>query len=157
MVTRKIVVNGREMIVSLDTDGAFRADGREGAASIMEVEPGVYSVLLDGNSYEVRLQGGALHIDGERFSVDVEDPRAVRIGSGAQIEGRQTLAAAMPGRVVRLLVKEGDEVKAGQGIVVVEAMKMQNEVKTPRPGRVVSISVAEGAAVGAGETLAVVE
>ena len=63
----------------------------------------------------------------------------------------------MPGRVVRLLVAEGERVETGQGIVVVEAMKMQNEMKAPKSGRVVSLAVKEGDAVAAGETLAEVE
>ncbi|MBM3724451.1 MAG: biotin/lipoyl-binding protein [Acidobacteria bacterium] len=63
----------------------------------------------------------------------------------------------MPGKVVRVLVQEGDLVEAGQGIAVVEAMKMQNEMKARRGGRVVTVRVAEGAAVAAGEVLAVIE
>jgi biotin carboxyl carrier protein len=157
MVTRKIVVNGREMTVRLSPDGSFQADGRTGSASIVQVENGVYSVILDGRNYEVRVQGQTLNIDGERFAVEVEDPRAARPAAGPNFEGRQTLRAAMPGKVVRLLVKEGDEVKAGQGILVVEAMKMQNEVKSPKAGRVSSIVIKEGAAVASGEALAVVE
>ena len=69
----------------------------------------------------------------------------------------QTLKAAMPGKVVRVLVQEGDAVEAGHGVIVVEAMKMQNEVKSPKSGVVVKVSVAEGATVNAGEVLAVVE
>jgi biotin carboxyl carrier protein len=75
----------------------------------------------------------------------------------AGLEGRQTLSAPMPGKVVRILVNEGDPVERGQGLVVIEAMKMQNELKSPKAGRVVSISASEGAAVAAADVLAVVE
>jgi biotin carboxyl carrier protein len=62
----------------------------------------------------------------------------------------------MPGKVVRVLVAVGDEVAAGQGLLVVEAMKMQNEMKAPRPGKVLSLSAAEGSTVTAGEVLATI-
>ena len=156
-VTRKVFVNGRELNVALDDDGGFRAGGRTGAASIVQVEQGVYSVLLDGRSYEVRAHGATLEVAGQRFSVEVEDPRAVPLAHAHSLEGKQTVRAAIPGKVVRLLVSEGAEVRHGQSILVVEAMKMQNEVQSPKDGRVVAISVAEGTAVAAGQTLAVVE
>ncbi len=63
----------------------------------------------------------------------------------------------MPGKIVRILVNEHDEVKAGQGIIVMEAMKMQNEMKSPKDGRVQKILTAEGSTVNAGDTLAIVE
>jgi biotin carboxyl carrier protein len=63
----------------------------------------------------------------------------------------------MPGKVVKLLVKPGDEVKARQGLVVVEAMKMENELRSPKDGRVAEVLVAEGASVEAGRLLVVVE
>ena len=72
-------------------------------------------------------------------------------------EGRQNLTAPMPGKVVRVLLHSGDEVSAGQGVVVVEAMKMQNEIKSPKTGRVIEVRVAEGATVTANQVLAVVE
>ena len=73
------------------------------------------------------------------------------------MEGRQNVTAPMPGKVVRLLVADGDSVQAGQGIAVVEAMKMQNEMKAPRSGRVAALAVHEGDTVGAGAVLAVIE
>ncbi len=86
------------------------------------------------------------------------DPRRWNRGrGGSHSEGRQNVAAAMPGKVVRVLVSEGDLVEAGQGLVVVEAMKMQNEMKAPRSGRVVALSIAPGATVRAGQILAVIE
>jgi len=125
-------------------------------------EPGVYSVLLDGHVYDARVEETAaalvVVIDGYRFEMEVRDPRrwsrkdAAR-GSG----GVQTLAAPMPGKVVRILVAPGDAVEAGQGLLVVEAMKMQNEMKAQRAGRVLNVSVKEGATVTAGEVLLTIE
>jgi biotin carboxyl carrier protein len=73
------------------------------------------------------------------------------------VEGRQTLTAPMPGRIVRVLVKAGDEVREGQGLVVVEAMKMENEMKSPKGGKVVEVLVSEGQTVEGNAKLCVVE
>ncbi len=158
-----IRVDGRDISLELQRDGdQWIANGR--SASLLEVEPGIYSVLLGSRSYEARvercIQGDcwAVHIRGRRFVIDVTDPRRLRRGSGAlHREGRQNLASPMPGKVVRVLVSEGDQVEAGQGLLVVEAMKMQNEMKAPKPGRIVSVKVQQGATVGPGETLVILE
>ena len=127
-------------------------------ADIIEVEPGVYSILRDGASYEARVVGNEIVINGCRFPFEADDPRQwKRKGGGAAGSGRAAITAPMPGKVVRVLVKEGDEVMAGQGIVVVEAMKMQNEMKSPRDGRVTSISAKPGDSVNAGAALATIE
>jgi len=126
--------------------------------SIANVEPGVWSVLMDGRSVEVCVHDGNAWIGGQAFEVEVYDPRELsdEAGSGGA-SGARTLLAPMPGKVIRVLVAEGDEVTAGQGIVVVEAMKMQNEMPSPKAGRVVSISVKAGDAVATGQVLAAVE
>ena len=150
-------MDGKPFEVGIESDGRYRLDGREGDLSVLEVEPGVYSVLKDGRSYLVHSGDAALWIDGHRFEVEVVDPRALRKGQGTAVAGgQQTLKAAMPGKVVRVLVAAGDEVAAGQGLVVVEAMKMQNEVKAAAAGKVLSVSVREGAAVAGGDTIAVI-
>ncbi len=89
----------------------------------------------------------------------MDDPRSLqgRRGAGAGAEGPRPVKAPMPGRVVRLLVGVGDEVEEGQGVVVIEAMKMQNELKSPKAGRVVRVGVAVGDTVGSGDVLVVVE
>ena len=129
--------------------------------NIVEVEPGVYSVVVDGRSYEARVEerpeGLVVVLDGYRFELEVRDPRRLRRkGGGRGGEGVQTVMAPMPGKVVRVLGAPGDAVEAGQGLVVVEAMKMQNEMKAPRAGSVLSISAREGATVTAGEALATI-
>ena len=129
---------------------------------IEAVEPGVYSVLMNGRSYEARVEqsDGCLIvvIDGHRFEVEIRDPRRwSRHTTKPGIEGRLHVTAAMPGKIVRLLVAEGDTVAAGQGLLVVEAMKMQNEMKAPKAGCVVSLTAREGATVAAGDVLAAIE
>lgn len=130
-------------------------------ADVEVPEPGVYSVLIDGRSYEARVEETAaalvVVIEGRRFEIDVRDPRRFsRKGAGGGVDGVQTVAAPMPGKVVRVLVAVGDEVAAGQGLLVVEAMKMQNEMKAPRAGTVLSLSASQGATVTAGEVLATI-
>jgi biotin carboxyl carrier protein len=137
-------------------------DGPERAANVESPEPGVYSVLLDGRCYEARVEEHpgllVVVIDGYRFEVDVRDPRRFRRGAaGRGADGVQTISAPMPGKVVRLLVAAGDTVEAGQGLLVVEAMKMQNELKAPRAGKVLTVATKEGATVTPGEVLATME
>ena len=128
------------------------------AADIVEVEPGVYSVLLDGRSYEVRVDGSEITLAGQRLHIEIADPRRWNPAAATlRAEGRESIKAPMPGKIVRVLVAPGDQVAVGQGIVVIEAMKMQNELKAPRAGRVASVSVKEGDAVTAGTVLAVIE
>jgi acetyl/propionyl-CoA carboxylase alpha subunit len=129
---------------------------------IVQVEPGVYSVLMDGRSYEARVEESEgcviVFIDGHRFEVEIRDPRRwSRQSARPGAEGRLNVTAPMPGKIVRLLVAEGDIVTAGQGLLVVEAMKMQNEMKAPKAGVVVSLTAREGATVAAGDVLAAIE
>ena len=109
----------------------------------VEVEPGIYSVIVDGCSFEVAINWlwrWTWAVSGMR--VEREDPRKWNPAAAARKgSGRESVTTPMPGKIVRLLVAEGDEITAGQGLVVVEAMKMQNEMKAPRAGRVVSIAV----------------
>jgi biotin carboxyl carrier protein len=147
-----VAIGGRPYEIDLD-----RSDAR-----IAPVEPCVYSVLIDGRSYEARIElaNGAVlvFIDGHRFEVEIRDPRRwSRQGRKSGVAGRLDVAAPMPGKVVRLLVAPGDTVEAGQGLLVVEAMKMQNEMKAPKAGRVIALAAQAGATVAAGEVLAVIE
>jgi len=147
----ELVVNGRPR--TLDLDPAM-VDARE-------VEPGIYSILIEGRGYEVKLEqaadGYCAEVNGRRFAIEVRDPRRARARSSLQAAGRQRIPSPMPGKVLRVLVSEGDMVAAGQGVVVVEAMKMQNEIRSPKSGRVAAVRVREGASVASGETLAEVE
>jgi biotin carboxyl carrier protein len=159
-------IDGVDHPIELQRDGSacrFRFGSEcERAALVETPQPGMYSVLLDGRSYDTSVEetpeGLVVVVHGFRFEIEVRDPRRWTHASGtAGVAGLQTVAAPMPGKVVRILISPGDEVEAGQGLIVVEAMKMQNEMKASRAGRVLSVAVREGATVAAGEILASIE
>ncbi len=165
-----ITLDGRNGELMLDRDGdAYRftyqletGERVERAASLLEVEPGIYSVLVNGRSHEVKVVPGPdgfyVDLNGERSVVEVRDPRAVsRKGPAGLGDGRVNITAPMPGKIVRVLVREGDNVQSGAGLLVVEAMKMQNEIKAPKAGRVLFVKPSEGDTVSAGEVLAAIE
>ena len=137
-------------------------DGRALEADATEVAPGIYSILIGGSSFEVRIEPNAaalrITVAGREYAAQIRDPRQWRRNRGAAIEaeGSQRVIALMPGKVVRVLVKVGDAIEVGNGILVVEAMKMQNEVRSPKSGKSERLLVSEGQAVSAGEVLAVV-
>ena len=124
-------------------------------ADIVEIQPGVYSVIAEGKSFEARVEGRDVVIGDQRFPFETEDRRKwKRSDRAAGTHGSAVLTAVMPGKIVRILVSVGDEVKAGQEILVIEAMKMQNELKAPHDGRVTAIEVKENDSVNAGAALA---
>ena len=131
-------------------------------AGIQEVAPGLYSVLHAGRSYEVRITGNGsawrATIEGRTFEVEISDPRNASKRSNATLaHSHQEIKAPMPGKVIRILVKDGDAVAAGQGLAVVEAMKMQNEMKALRAGKVVRVAAKDGDTVAAGDVLVTLE
>jgi len=137
-------------------------DGRPLEADAVELSPGSYSILTDGAVYEVRVEragaGVTVVVGSRRLAARVVDLRQWqgRRAGAVEAEGRQQILAPMPGKVVRVLLKQGDKVEAGRGVVVVEAMKMQNEIRSPKTGTVEKLLVSEGQAVNAGEVVAVV-
>lgn len=132
-------------------------------ANWVRVAPGRYSILLEGRSYEARVtlapgadtaREFAVRVGGENYRVELHDPRAwQRRSGGPGSDGPQDINAPMPGKVIKLLVAQGDEVKEDQGLLVMEAMKMQNELRAPRAGRVEKIYVREGEGVETGAKL----
>jgi biotin carboxyl carrier protein len=138
-------------------------DGQPIAADAVEIASNTLSLLLEGQSYEIRITpspDGALKLQTglQEFTAEVVDPRAWRgrRHGALEAEGRQQVLAPMPGKVIRVLVQAGDTVEAGQGLLVVEAMKMQNEIRSPKGGTVERLNVKEGQPVNAGEVLCVV-
>jgi len=137
-------------------------DGRLVSMDAVLTRPDVISILIGGKSYEIKREraGNDVHfwVGAERYAVELRDPRSLR-GRQAKSGGKgpQKLVAQMPGKVVRVLLAEQTPVEAGQGVLVVEAMKMQNEIKSPKRGVITKIVVAEGARVNAGDVLAVVD
>ena len=166
----EVRIGETERNVEIDREAAgdlrFRIDGRQLDANAQQIGPDFYSILVDGLSFEVRIQsvaGGAaeglvVSCEGQEFQVRVRDPRAWRGTQGALLaaEGRQHVPAPMPGKVVRVLVVAGQTVEAGQGVAVVEAMKMQNEIRAPKAGTVERVFVKENQTVAAGESLAII-
>jgi biotin carboxyl carrier protein len=133
-------------------------EGIEREYSIASLGAQSYSVLIGGRSYSVVSANGAIRVNGRAFSIELFDPRERRgHGPGGTGEGRQDIVTPMPGKIVRVLVAVGDAVDAGQGLVVVEAMKMQNEMKSPKAGKVVEVKTKPDATVAAGEVLVVIE
>ncbi|PYT33286.1 MAG: acetyl-CoA carboxylase biotin carboxyl carrier protein subunit [Acidobacteria bacterium] len=165
-MTFDVQIDGVPVRLEVHRDGdlyRFRlGDQEERQAQLAEVEPGVFSVLLDGRSYEARAEYGDecawITVRGRRFRVAITDPRRWTQSSAA-LHGhdRETIVASMPGKIVRVLVLPGETVAAGQGVIVIEAMKMQNELKARRAGRLTAVPVREGETVAAGAILATIE
>lgn len=164
-MTFTVAIGGVERRVELRrrSDGwECSVDGCARAADVVEVVPGVFSLLLEGHSFTVRVErvGDRYRVltRGSALSATVENPRQWRGRSEGKLgrAGRQAIAAPMPGKIVRVLVAEQQEVEAGQGLVVVEAMKMQNEIPSPKKGKVEQVLVREGDTVEHGAVLLVV-
>ena len=138
-------------------------DGREVQIDAVSAQPDVLSLLIDGKAYQIRRERIAsdmrIWVGDQSYAAEVmiRDRCATARSRADSGKGPRQLVAPMPGKVVRFLVGENSAVEAGQGVVVVEAMKMQNEIKSPKKGIVLKLAVAEGAAVNAGDVLAIVE
>jgi biotin carboxyl carrier protein len=153
-------------VIELDRDPSgwhATLDGKPLAVDAVEIAPNTISILIDGQSFEISVtqsSGGKLELQtgAYEFTAEVIDPRAwsARRHGSVEAQGRQQILAPMPGKVVRLLVKEGDHIEAGQGLFVVEAMKMQNEIRSPKSGTIERVLAKEGQPVNAGEVLCVI-
>jgi biotin carboxyl carrier protein len=171
-MTFEIEVGGHSRSVAIEPAGGTRfrvtIDGQSHLVDAVRVGEFALSLIVDGDTATSReaqvvpvgVSGESLvWLDGRIATVSVDGRRARR-GRGdaaGRMQGVQSVVAPMPGRVVRILVGPGDEVAARQPVVVVEAMKMENELRSPKAGRVKDVSVTEGASVEAGRVLIVVE
>jgi glutaconyl-CoA decarboxylase len=170
-VSRRLAVKvggkDKELLVEID-DGGVRVDGQPVDVAVAEAEPGVW-ILRRGNEQaiaQVDGRGGKLTVEIRRpgqdavvIAAEVSDARratAVTAARAAAGAAPITMRSPIPGRLIKLLVKAGDAVAAGQTVVVLEAMKMENELAAPRAGRVAEVRCAEGAAVEAGQDLVIV-
>lgn len=132
-----------------------------------KLENGYYSIVADGQSYVVRFAHDGIktmaYLEGETLTFNLEDARTVakRIakskGAGAGLEGKVEIKSMMPGKIVAVKVKEGDAVTEGQGLVILEAMKMENEIASPKAGKVTSVTVSAGQSIESGSVMIVVE
>jgi biotin carboxyl carrier protein len=160
-----VAIDGKNYRLDLNRSGGrwfCSLNGQDVEVDAVLVRPDVLSLRIGNLAYEVKSERVAnevyLWVGSACFAAEVRDPRSLRGRSRAGDDrGPRKIAAPMPGKVVRLLVREGDEVEAGAGVAVVEAMKMQNEIKSPKRGSIQKILVGEGAAVNAGDVLAIVE
>ena len=161
----EIDIGGRIRQVAVHrADGAFvvSIDGRETPVDAVRVDGDTWSLLIRGESHEVTVAPGppggplAVGLGPVRVGVSVNGRRRWgRKQDGASGSGPERLAAPMPGKVVKVLAKPGDHVQARQPIVVIEAMKMENELRAARAGTVIEIHAAEGESVDAGTLLAI--
>lgn len=171
-MTFEIDVEGRVRTVSIERvpAGRYRVTLDGVPHELDAARVGVYglSLLLDGergSSREVQVSPGPsrgellLTLSGRTIAATVNGRRTGRAGvdTAAGAHGEQAVTAPMPGRVIRILVEPGDAVAVRQGVVVVEAMKMENELRSPKDGRVKEVSVAAGTSVEAGRVLVVIE
>jgi biotin carboxyl carrier protein len=141
-------------------------DGRAYELEASTPEPNVYLLKHAGKIYQIFVSPNekpgdpfAVNVGNQNYEIKIFDPKRLRgigVGSG-QSEGVSEIKTAMPGKVVRVLAEIGAEVKQGEGVIIVEAMKMQNEMKSPKDGIVKEIRFAEGATVNAGDVLAIIE
>ncbi len=160
---------GEQLVIRrLDGDGTvdnFANGARDGETSIdwRRPQPGIYSLLVDDASYEVFVEDEpdhlVVHLVERTFCVHATDIRRHRASAGGApaLDGPIRLVAPIPGRVSRVLVEPGQEVKRGEGIIVLEAMKMENELRAPRDGVIGVIEVNEGQGVEGGALLATIE
>jgi biotin carboxyl carrier protein len=164
-MTYDVTIDGKSHrleVGRLEGRWSCRLDGRDVEVDAVLARPEVLSLRIGNKAYEVKCErvGGELHlwVGSVRFAVDVRDPRSLRGRTRAvDDQGPKKLTAPMPGKIVRILAAQGSEVDAGAGVLVVEAMKMQNEIKSPKKGTIQKVLVSEGAAVNAGDVLAIVE
>lgn len=137
-------------------------DGREYTLEAAEVEPNVYLLKHENQIFQIYVapsETADVTLGNHSFEIKISDPKRLRGagGAGGIADGTIEIKTAMPGKVVRVLAEQGAEIRQGESVLVVEAMKMQNEMKSPKDGIVKEIRVAEGATVNAGDVLAIIE
>ncbi len=156
----------RQSDIEAKGEGRFTVtvDGEKHEVDALTLPHGAVSLIVDGESYNVEFEEHgdeiAVLVRGQLLRLDIADERRLRmraVTAAFTVEGKQTLLSPMPGKVVKLLCKVGDEVAEGQGLVVVEAMKMENELKSPKAGRVTELFTKEGVVVEANARLVSVE
>jgi biotin carboxyl carrier protein len=167
MIKLQADIDGTNHDVCVRHEGELVAAGVDGRSYDLEVHSSTAGDLLIRSGNEVfrcRVEsngkgGFSVELRGRSYSVYLVDPKRLRgkQSVGAQAHGSAQVIAPMPGKVVRLLVELGAQVEAGAGIVVVEAMKMQNEMKAPKAGVVTLLNAVDGATVNAGDVLAEIE
>jgi biotin carboxyl carrier protein len=164
--TGKEAPKKRELTVEPLGDGRYAVtlDGTKHQIEALGLPHGAVSMLVDGDSHAVEFEEKgdevAVLLKGQLTLVDIVDERRARMREATAaftVEGKQTITSPMPGKIVKVFVKVGDAVTEGQPVVVVEAMKMENELKAPKAGKVLEVTAAEGSTVENGAKLLVIE
>jgi len=163
-------IDGRKPEVKLlGSDGSqvkLSIDGRVYNADIMQVGNGLYSIIIDGQSFSIEMIEGdtpkhyVLNTFYKSFNVEIIDAEKRYQRSrlkGSAIGGENNISSPMPGKVVSIPVKIGQEVEAGQPVIIISAMKMESEIKVKNPGKVKEIRVKEGAVIDAHQILMIIE
>ncbi len=171
-------IGGRSHTIEVDNHGAddgyytMVVDGERHEVDAQLLRSHIVSVLIDHKSYDVDIEKSGklddtldgrmkVRVRGRVVNLDILSERRKKMKEAATAHLSQSgvvnIESPMPGKVFKMLVKEGDEVEEGQGVVVVEAMKMENELKSPKAGTVTSVKVNEGQAVDAGTSLVIIE
>lgn len=141
-------------------------DGRRYELEVPESGPDGYLLIFQGRVFNCRIEGRTesgrkidVIVGTTKYAVTLTDPRRLGNATAASAAGDDAarIIASMPGKVVRVLVEVGAKVEVGEGIIVVEAMKMQNEMKSPKAGTVIALNTQTGATVNGGDVLAVIE
>lgn len=164
-VKYRVEINGKPVSIELEErDGHVLATvgGHSYDVEVANPEKGLYVIFAGDRVYQPHvwtLERNSLRVQirGRQVDVKIIDRRHRKPAAEQGGGGRQNLVSPMPGKVVRVLLGVGDEASAGQGVVVVEAMKMQNEIKSRQRGRVLKVLVSEGESVKANQVLAIVE
>jgi biotin carboxyl carrier protein len=158
-MTVRLIVDGKEHDISVDELDEGTYDVHVGdelfEVTVTHDEDGGVECTLDGSSYQIKREGRSLRVDDEPVDVAVGDLAQASLGAGAGASGE--LKPPMPGEIVEVLVEEGDEVTSGQTLIVLEAMKMQNDINAPGDAVVEEVLVAEGDSVGEEDTLVVLD
>lgn len=158
-----------ELSIELRRDGErlfANVDGREYELEAQQSASSVMLRTVAGKVFDCRVEGTPssgesvnVFVGAREYAVTLTDPKRLRgaAAAGGQADGVARIIAPMPGKVVRLLVEQGEHVEAGAGVIVVEAMKMQNEMKAPKAGVVTTLNASLGMTVNGGDVLAVIE
>ena len=161
-------IDGLEYELAIDeraNAGSFEINlgGKKINADLRQVGPASFSIIIGNRSFDLDVirQGDEFVVASRqgvtRLTLEDARRRLMNARDSREVTGKAQMRAMMPGRVLSVAVKVGDEVKANQGVMVIEAMKMENELKAPKAGKVVEVKVTPGQTVEKGELLIVIE
>ncbi len=159
-----VKIDDKEYRVDLEKEARgfkISLDGNSMKVEVVESSPSHLSLIVKNKIYDIIIQDeNTISVDGEFYCVKVEDEKLrelTKLKGEDELAEEVTVTASMPGLIIKIEVKEGDKVKKGQGLAIIEAMKMQNEVKAPKDGIIKQILVKKGMTVNGGDALVIIE